>query len=355
LGDAVITGLTQSQNFPTTIGAFQATSGGSLDAFVAKLDANGSTFIYSTYLGGSFDEDGQAIALDSAGNTYVAGGTDSSNFPTTPGVFQTAIASAENGVREDAFVTKFNTSGSLLYSTYLGGTDNDQANSIAIDANGDAFVAGRTMSTDFPQVGVSFQNGYGAGPIDAFVSELNPTASSLLYSTYLGGGDSAASVALDSVGNAYVGGGTGPNFPVTRCGFQTVYGGGNASDGFVTKLQSAGPSTIPFSSLNATLEFEKNQFQLTSSFTLGCGSTGIAPLTEAVTLHVGSFTAVIPPGSFTQSGQGTFVFQGCGKWRDIAGKNWFERRRQLHIASAGGWSEPQRHHEPGDCYHDDRR
>ncbi len=311
LGNAEITGATQSQNFPTTAGAFQTTSGGSLDVFLTKINPNGTAFVYSTYLGGAFDDDGLAIALDSAGNTYVAGGTESSNFPTTPGVLQTAIASAGNGVREDAFVAKFNASGSLIYSTYLGGTDNDQANSIAIDASGDAFVVGRTMSTDFPQVGASFQSGFGAGPIDAFVSRLNPAASSLLYSTYLGAGDSAASVALDSAGNAYVGGGTGPNFPVTVCSVQTVYGGGNASDGFVTKLQSAGPpSTIPFSNINATLELGQNQFQLTSSFSLGCGSTGIAPLTEAVTLQVGSFTAAIPPGSLTQSGQGSFVFQG---------------------------------------------
>ena len=102
-GNAVITGFTQSQNFPTTTGAFQTTSGGSIDAFLAKLNANGTAFVYSTYMGGAFDDEGQAIALDSAGNTYVAGGTESSNFPTTPGVLQTTIASGGNGVREDAF------------------------------------------------------------------------------------------------------------------------------------------------------------------------------------------------------------------------------------------------------------
>jgi hypothetical protein len=163
---------------------------------------------YSTYLGGSADESSLGIAVDSAGNAYVAGGTTSSDFPTTPGAYQTTCAPC--GV---AFVTKLNADGStLVYSTYLGGSNGGgSASGIAVDATGNAYVTGSTNSTDFPLVN-PIQSTIGGG-IDAFVTKINAAGSALVYSTYLGGaGDDrpAYGIAVGATGNAYV---TGSRVP----------------------------------------------------------------------------------------------------------------------------------------------
>src|SRR5437867_4409279 len=129
-GNAYVTGFTCSINFPTTAGVFQATSGGSCDVFVTKLNPTGSGLVYSTYLGGSDDDGGSGIAVDATGNAYVTGFTGSTNFPTTLGAFQTA-----SGGQGDGFVTKVNSTGSgLVYSTYLGGGGRDFSLGIAVDA-----------------------------------------------------------------------------------------------------------------------------------------------------------------------------------------------------------------------------
>ncbi len=157
-GDAYITGTTESVDFPTTptTGSYQATSGGSYDAFVTELAANGSNLVYSTYLGGSGYDQGTGIAVDSGGDAYVTGNAGSSNFPVTSGAYQTAYDGSQ-----DAFVTKLSASGSsLLYSTYLGGSGYEQAGGIAVDASGDAYITGATSSTDFP---VSFSARPSAG------------------------------------------------------------------------------------------------------------------------------------------------------------------------------------------------
>jgi hypothetical protein len=147
-GNAYVTGQTSSSDFPTTPGAFQAVFGGGFDAFVTKLNPTGSGVVYSTYLGGGYDERGNAIAVDAAGNAHVTGNTNSSNFPTTPGAFQTAFASPGY---EDAFLTKLNPTGSaLVYSTYLGGDSNDLGYAIAVGAAGNAYVTGITNSSNFP-------------------------------------------------------------------------------------------------------------------------------------------------------------------------------------------------------------
>ena len=141
VGNAYVTGGSSSADFPTTVGAFQTAFLGNSDAFVTKLNATGSALLYSTYLGGSGDEQGMGIALDTLGNAYVTGSTSSTNFPTTPGAFQTAFA----GGLSDAFVTKLNATGAaLLYSTYLGGTGDDQGLAIARhQAEADGGVARR--------------------------------------------------------------------------------------------------------------------------------------------------------------------------------------------------------------------
>src|SRR3989449_4869999 len=247
-GNAYVAGDTISTNFPTTPGAFQTTFGGPFccmgDAFVTKLNALGSGLVYSTYLGGGGNDQGNGIAVDSAGHAYVTGFTLSTNFPTTPGAFQTA-----SGGGPDAFVTKLNALGSgLVYSTYLGGSGDDEGNGIAVDSAGNAYVTGLTFSfpasNNFPTTPGAFQTTSFLGV--PFVTKLNPTGSALVYSTYLEvfGGffvDEGLGIAVDSVGNAYVTGETftfNP-FPTTPGAFQTTSGGG-LQDAFVTKLNPTG-------------------------------------------------------------------------------------------------------------------
>jgi len=244
-GDTYVTGTTTSTNFPTTAGSFQTTSGGAQDAFVAKLNPTGTALVYSTYLGGSGEETNggnQGIAIDGAGDAYVAGSTNSTNFPTTAGAIQRTFGGGAN----DAFVARLNPAGSaLVYSTYLGGSGDDQAKGIALDQDGGAYVTGYTESTNFPVTAGAFQRTFGGGVRNAFVARLNPDGSRS-YVTYLGGAvrDLAYSVAVDRSGAAYVAGGTNStNFPVTADAFQHTNGGGT-SDGFLTKLNPRGSALV---------------------------------------------------------------------------------------------------------------
>jgi len=198
--------------------------------------------VYSTYLGGSSGDYGRGLAVDTSGNVYIAGSTYSTNFPTTSGAYQT---SNPNNLY-DAFVAKLNVTGtSILYSTYIGGTDNDFAYRIAIDLSGNVYIAGGSYSTDFPTTSGVYQT-TNKGGADAFVTKLNPTGTSLLYSTYLGSSASweyGYRIAVDSTGNAYVTGNTqSPNFPTTLGTYQSVFKGGE--DVFVTKLNSTGTALI---------------------------------------------------------------------------------------------------------------
>jgi hypothetical protein len=232
-GNAYITGTTFSTNFPTA-NPIQGAKGATEDAFVTKLNAAGSSLVYSTYLGGNQSDGGSGIAVDSAGNAYVTGYTGSTNFPTA-----NAIQGAKGGDL-DAFVTKLNTTGSaLVYSTYLGGGAGDLGNGIAIDSAGNAYVTGETASINFP-IANAIQATYGGNPFDAFVTKLNAAGSALVYSTYLGGEnvDDGLDIAVDSASNAYVTGFTRSNsFPVANA-IQGTTGSGN--DAFVTKLNAAG-------------------------------------------------------------------------------------------------------------------
>jgi hypothetical protein len=240
-GAAVVTGYSNSLNFPTSPGAFQETSGGDYDAFVTKLDAAGSSTVYSTYLGGGGKDYGRAIAVDANGNAYAAGSTDSINFPTTPGAFRSFFA----GGFDDPFVAKLNPAGGLVYSTYLGGSNNDRGSGIAVDGSGNAYVVGSTWSLDFPTTPGAFQPVYGGGPYDGYVAKLNPSGTGLVYATYLGGIglDYGQSIAVDNRGNAYVAGITySINFPTTLGAFQPVFGGG--SDAYVAKLNPAGSGLV---------------------------------------------------------------------------------------------------------------
>jgi Bacterial Ig-like domain (group 3)/Beta-propeller repeat len=252
-GNAYVTGYTESDDFPVTAGAFQTTcNGGSNcmsdpDAFVTKISPEGSALVYSTYLGGSNFDVGFGIAVDGAGNAYVTGSTESTDFPT-----KNPLQSTFGGGIADAFVAEINPAGSaLIYSTYLGGSAADQAFGIALDGAGNAYVAGLTVSIDFPTKN-PLQSTYGGGGYDAFVSKINAAGSALVYSTYLGGSrpDLAFGIAVDSAGNAYLTGGTNSgDFPVTAGAFQTTCSGGSShckyrGDAFVAKINAAGSALV---------------------------------------------------------------------------------------------------------------
>src|SRR6266851_2193022 len=208
------------------------------------------SLVYSTYLGGSSTDVGFGIAVDSSGNAYVTGYTQSSNFPTTAGALQTTF-----GGLADAFVSKLNSSGSaLVYSTYLGGGSTDFGFGIAVDSSGGAYVTGYTQSSNFPATAGALQTTFGGGA-DAFVSKLNSGGSALVYSTYLGGSsfDFGFGIAVDSSGNAYVTGYTcSSNFPTTAGALQTTFGVGGAIDAFVAKFRTAPPTITITSPTNTT-------------------------------------------------------------------------------------------------------
>jgi hypothetical protein len=244
--NAYVTGQTHSSSFHTTPGAYQTTcgscTGGNSNGFVAVLNPAGSAYVYSTFLGGSVIDSGEGIVVDSSDNAYVTGLTESSNFPTTSGAFQTTY-----GGSTDAFVTKVNPTGSaLVYSTYLGGNANDSGAGIAIDGNNNAYVTGQTSSSNFPTANPT-QSTLGGGS-DAFVTELNSAGSQLIFSTYLGGSGNEDDAGFGAIatngGNIYVTGDTdSTNFP-TQSPYQGASGGG--ADAFVvTYSQSTSASVTP--------------------------------------------------------------------------------------------------------------
>jgi Beta-propeller repeat len=289
-GNAFLCGETQSADFPTTSHALQqALAGGSFDAFALKLNAAGTALNYATYLGGKNNDRGQGIALDSAGNAYVTGASDSGNFPTTEGAYDGSNLEFfltklnQDGSAElysvyglggrrivvdpegnayvtgttrskqlettrkafqrsrqgnlDAFVAKLNQTGTdVIYATYLGGTDNDYGSAIGIDLEGHAYVAGSTESGDFPAVH-SLQPSY-AGFTDMFVAELSTDGTAVLYSTLVGGGDTDLGEAITVLpqGVIYATGSTRSlGFP-TANPLQAARGGGNEFDAFVVRI-----------------------------------------------------------------------------------------------------------------------
>jgi Beta-propeller repeat len=258
-GNAYVTGRTESPTFPTTPGAFQHTdpdpAPGHSDAFVTKLNPTGSALVYSTYLGGSGDDQGRGVAVDWKGHAYITGLTDSRHFPTTPDAFQPTDPDPGNS---HAFVTKLNPAGSaLVYSTYLGGTGLDEGEAIAVDGDGNAYVTGATWSDNFPTTPGAFQpTDPDPGSGDAFVTKLDPAGSSLIYSTYLGGSgqdDEGSGLAVDRDGNAYITGTTlSDTFPTTPDAFQSTDPDPGNSDAFVTKLNPAGSALVYSTYLGGT-------------------------------------------------------------------------------------------------------
>src|SRR5437660_4412598 len=194
---------------------------------------------HSTYLGGSGDDLGYGIVVDSAGSAYVTGATSSANFPATAGAYKTTEPVGLAGGYH-VFVTKIDAGGAPVYSTYLGGNVEEIGYGIAVDGSGNAYVTGATDSTNFPTTA----GPYGGG-IDAFVTKLNSSGSALIYSTYLGGGgdDWGQGIAVDGSGAAYVAGPTSSTNCPTANAFQATYGGG-ASDAFVAKINPSGTALV---------------------------------------------------------------------------------------------------------------
>jgi len=240
-GNAYITGTTLSTDFPTA-NAIQPVTHEPREVFVTEMNADGTALVYSTYLGGSGSDFGGAIALDSAGNAYVAGATDSTDFPTI-----NAIQSTNHG-NTDFFVTKINADGTaLVYSTYLGGSGLDFNPDIAVDSTGHAYLTGTTNSTDFPTKN-AIQPVYGGGDFDAFVTKINAKGGAIVYSTYLGGSlhEECSAIAVDSAGRAYVTGFTeSTDFPTKNALQPTNHGGPNNNfDAFVTKINATGTALV---------------------------------------------------------------------------------------------------------------
>ena len=251
--NAYVTGNAFSVDFPTTAGVVQPAPASGNEVFVARLSETGS-LLYSTLVGGSFDDAGRAIAIDGLGNAFVTGFTSSTDFPTTPGAFQPVLTGLTN-----AFVLKLNPTGSaLVYSTFLGSDGVDVGLGIAADTVGNAYVTGGTrrafvpppVPIPFPTTAGAFQTLPGGGTCgiaptldacrDAFVAKLGPTGV-VLYSTLLGGNadDAGNGIAVDRVGNALLTGFTeSANFPTTPGAFQPALTG--MTDAFVTKLDATG-------------------------------------------------------------------------------------------------------------------
>ncbi len=251
-----VTGYTISTDFPT-LNPFQGTyQGGYGDAFVTKLNSTGNSLIYSTYLGGSSSSDiGYDIAVDIYGSAYVTGWTGSTNFPT----LNPYIGTKQGGT--DDFVTKFNPAGdSLIYSTYLGGSGIDYSNAIAVDASGAAYITGRTSSTDFPMLDPYQGTFQGGGYGDVYVTKLNPTGNSLVYSTYLGGSDDdeANAIAVDTSGAVYVTGYTAStDFPTVNP-YQGTYQGIYA-DVFVAKFEPVATGITEYDLDNLPSNYKMSQ------------------------------------------------------------------------------------------------
>jgi uncharacterized protein (TIGR03437 family) len=271
-GNVLIAGGTASGNLPgLSASSFQVDYLGNGDAFVAKMNGAGTVLAWVTYLGGTGRDEANSIAVDSFGNAYVTGSTDSVDFPIYPS--KSSVVQGNFGgdggatilaTIGDAFVAKFDPTGKLVWSTYLGGSQDDGASAIALDSSGNVYIAGATVSSNFPGASGGFQSTFGgkggeptiaeSGYVsfdtgDAFVAEIDPTGAHLLAATYLGGtlDDFALALTIDSSGNVWVGGGTiSTNFPLASA-FQHAYGGGtnfleqevfSTGDGFVSELSS---------------------------------------------------------------------------------------------------------------------
>jgi hypothetical protein len=239
-GKPVVTGYTQSSDFPTTAGAYDQSHSAEWDIFVAQLSTSGDSLLWSTFLGGSDNDCGISLVLDFSGNPVVTGYTQSSDFPTTPGAYDQTY-----NYWRDGFVAKLSASGdSLLWSTFLGGSISDYGYSLFLDLSGDLVVTGYTQSSDFPTTPGAYDQTHNAG-WDIFLARLSASGDSLLWSTFLGGSDwdEVFSLVLDLSGNSVVTGYTqSSDFPTTPVAYDQTHNG--LSDIFVARLSASGDSLL---------------------------------------------------------------------------------------------------------------
>jgi hypothetical protein len=275
-GNIYITGSTESFDFPNTTNAYDTSYNGEFDVFVLKFKSTNLSLIYSTFVGGNNNDRGYDITIDSNGNILVTGFTESSDFPVTNDVYDIT----HNGAR-DVFVFKLNSfDKSLLYSTFVGGSNDDHAYGLVIDSNDNVYISGGTLSSDFPTTSKANDTSYNGG-YDVFMFMLNPTGSSLLYSTFIGGGngDDGGPIAIDLSGNIYMTGVTdSSDFPNTTGAYDTKYNG--ALDIFVLKLNLIFNNSFP---LVLNLEISKPKILRTNTIYLYSNAIDIEDLEQKLT------------------------------------------------------------------------
>ena len=276
-GNAWVTGSTASVDFPTTANALQATLKGNTDVFITKINSAGTAILYSTYAGGANGlngfQRGMGVAVDPSGNAYVTGNTDASDYPVTPGAFQTQFPDfgAISG-----FVTALNQNGGLIYSTFLSGSGQSftEPSGIAVNSTGSAYVTGTTGTTDFPVTGDALQD-CSLGNQAAFVTRFNPLGTGLEFSTCLGlGSFSESGIALDAADNVYVAGAPGDlGFPVASGPKACNPGPGGGACFFVLKLDNGGP-TVGFSTITVLGSADKDHPSATQPEAIAVNSSG---------------------------------------------------------------------------------
>lgn len=308
-GSLVLAGTAASADFPTTAGAFQQTSSGGSDAFVARFSASG-TLLWSTLLGGAGNDEGRALALDAEGRPTVVGLTFHGSFPTTAGAYDTSFNSI--ALTNDGFVSRLTADGSgLVFSTFLGGALREELRDVVLDGTGRPVVVGLSGSSNWPTTAGTFDasfNGSGSSETDAVVARLSADGSTLQWSTYLGSAEitEGNALALTADGSVVVAGETrGADFPVTAGAFQTTFGGG-ACDGFITRFSADGASLTWSSFLGGA----KDDALMTLALTSGDQAT-VAGESNSPELMV-LLLPGLPGGGSLGSASGAGVALGAG-------------------------------------------
>ncbi|WP_455393139.1 DUF7948 domain-containing protein [[Eubacterium] cellulosolvens] len=323
-GNAYVITNTDSTNFPTSPGALYSSNNGRGDLVVFKINQNGSTLEYSTYIGGNLADNGYDIEVDDSGSAFGTGFTHSANFPRTAGANDTT----HNG-GSDVFVFKLNHNASkLIYSTFVGGTGGEIAEGVALDSQGNAYVSGRTTSTDFP-ITLGAINTSHKGNWDLFITMLNQSGASLSYSTYVGGNveDWGMRVAVDPTGSIYATGETeSTNFPTTPGAFDTDYSGWD--DGFTLKISFKKEINITSVSMLKDNKLTTSAYSCLCPYTFQINITDTASVNDLTAVRLtldpagsniqliwdsitGQFYELLNPGNYVTLEPSSKVYNNC--------------------------------------------